>query len=133
MKKILSCIILGAMLSACATGSAIVTGQKRDPIDVSKVRVVLRAPSSAQVIGIVKARSLGGMSDQAKQDYAVKELKAQAAKLGANAELLLKSGDQVTTGGTYVANGYGGGTIVPYESHQAVLSAKALYIPPKNE
>jgi len=85
MKTFIVLALLLFLLSACATGSAIVTGTKRPPTNPEKVQVLLEMPVSAEVIGIVKARSLGGLTDQDKQDYALQELKEQAAKLGANA------------------------------------------------
>lgn len=131
MKNIIICFIFLALLSACATGSSIVIGKKRPPVDPSTVKILHKRPDSAVLIGIVKARSLGGVTDQSREDYALNELKNQAAKLGANAVLLLNSRTEVTNNTTFISNGYGGGTLVPHQSRQADFSAMAIYVPPK--
>ena len=68
---------------ACATGSgtALVTGDKRTPLDPGLVNLYLEAPANYEVIGLVSASSDAGWTEQDSQDYAVQELKNQAAKL----------------------------------------------------
>lgn len=82
-------IVLG-----CASGSAIVTGSKREPIDPQLVKLYLEEPKKYEVIGIVKASSDSGWTTQQDTDYAIAELKKQAAKLGANGVILLSSGEK---------------------------------------
>jgi hypothetical protein len=84
-------------VGACASGSAIVTGNTRAPIAPEQVRIYLESPAEFEVIGLVNASSDAGWTEQDSQDYAVKELKSQAAKLGANGVLLVSSGDRTTT------------------------------------
>jgi hypothetical protein len=84
-------------VAACASGSAIVTGTKRAPVALEQIRLYLEPPSDFEVIGLVSASSDAGMSEQASVDYAVKELKRQAAALGANGLLLSSSVGTETT------------------------------------
>jgi hypothetical protein len=75
-------------IAGCATGSAIVTGTRRPPISAERVTLYLQEPAEFEIIGLVSASSSYGWSEQASVDNAVKELKDQAAKLGANGLLL---------------------------------------------
>jgi hypothetical protein len=86
-----------AVLAACASGSAIVTGTKRTPVTVEHVKLYLEPPVSFEVIGLVTASSDAGWSEQDSVDSAVKELKKQAAALGANGLLLASTVGSETT------------------------------------
>jgi hypothetical protein len=92
-------------ITACASGSAIVTGTKRMPITSEHVTLYLEPPIDYEVIGLVSASSDAGWTEQATVDYAVEELKKQAAKLGANGLLLLSSGDTTTVVGGHSVSG----------------------------
>jgi len=127
MKRI-AWMVLAVTLTGCATGSGVVTGQTRAPIDFMQVKVLLQPPPNHEVIGLVEARSMGGFSDQEKQNYALEELKKQAAAIGANAIVLNTSGTEVTTGSTFVKQPYGGGVFVPYQARSKTLSATAIYV-----
>lgn len=85
--------LAGAVLgiTACATGSAIVTGSTRAPTAVEQVKIYLDPPADYEAIGLVSASSGAGWTEQGSVDYAVAELKHQAAKLGANGVLLVAS------------------------------------------
>jgi hypothetical protein len=85
------------LLAACATGSAIVTGTTRTPVPREQVRVYLEPPAAFETIGLVTAASDAGLTEQGSLDYAIEELKRQAAKLGANGVLLVSSGDRTST------------------------------------
>lgn len=124
------CFLVVVLIGGCATGSGIVTGQQRAPIDPGQVKVLLQAPPNHEVIGLVEARSMGGMTDQEKQNYALEELKKQAAAIGANAIVLNTTGTEVTSGGTFISQPYGGGMFVPYQTRQKTLSATAIYVTP---
>lgn len=128
MKHILLGVVL--LLSGCATGSGVVTGKTRPQIDFMQVKVLLQPPPNHEVIGLVEARSMGGFSDQEKQNYALEELKKQAAAIGANAIVLTSSGAESTTGGTFIKQPYGGGVFVPYQARNKTLSATAIYVIP---
>jgi hypothetical protein len=111
-------------LNGCATGSSIVTGQKRAPIDFNLVKLYLETPENYEAIGIVKASSDAGWTEQDSVDYAIEELKKQAAKLGANGVFLMATGEQTTM--IMVDNGYGGFYSIP--STDQTVSGKAIYV-----
>ena len=117
----LSAVIL---LTACASGSAIVTGTKRAPIPVENVKLYLEEPGKYETIGIVKASSENGFTAQGSQDYAIEELRKQAAKLGANGVLIMSTGERAGSSyGTFNNGFFYGGT----ETAQTV-SGKAIFI-----
>ena len=87
-------------LAACATGSAIVTGNARDPVAPDQVKIYLDPPASFETIGLVSASSDAGITQQWSSEYAMAELKKQAAKLGANGVLLVSSGVNTTNAKT---------------------------------
>ncbi|MGH8525889.1 MAG: hypothetical protein ACREXY_17280 [Gammaproteobacteria bacterium] len=96
----LVCLLLAPMvlaMVACASGSAIVTGNTRSPIAPESVKLYLQAPEAFEIIGLVNASSDAGWTDQGSMDYAVEELKVQAAKLGANGVLLVSTGEKTTS------------------------------------
>ena len=89
MTRLLLIFIFVFTLLGCATGSALVTGQARTAIeDHLSVKVLTQMPVGAEEIAIVKASSDAGWTEQGSLDYAVEELKKQAAKLGANAVVI---------------------------------------------
>ncbi len=89
MTRLLLIFIFVFALVGCATGSALVTGQARTAIeDHLSVKVLTQMPVGAEEIAIVKASSDAGWTEQGSLDYAVEELKKQAAKLGANAVVI---------------------------------------------
>ena len=86
-------------LVGCASGSAIVTGDERPPTNPDDIKLYLEPPQEYETIGIVEASSDVQLSSQAATDRAIKELKKQAAKIGANGILITdtesKSGEVV--------------------------------------
>jgi hypothetical protein len=84
-------------LAACASGSAIVTGNTRNPVAPEQVKLYLEPPAAFELIGLVNASSDAGWTEQRSVDYAIEELKKQAAKLGANGVLLVSSGENTKT------------------------------------
>lgn len=88
---------LALLLSACASGSAIVTGATRPATSPQAVQLYTTSPAKYEVIALVKASSDAGWTSQDSVDYAIQELKAQAAKLGANG-VLIKATGQVNSG-----------------------------------
>ena len=117
-------VVLITFLNACASGSSIVTGTVRAPIDFNQVKLYLDAPEKYETVGIVKASSDAGWTEQGSQDYAVQELKKQAAKLGANGVLLTTTGENTSAIiGTYS----NGGTYVIPVSEQTV-TGRAIYV-----
>jgi hypothetical protein len=99
LRRLLSAfvVLLVGTLTACASGSAIITGTTRAPISPTQVRIYLEPPAQFEVIGLVNASSDSGWTEQGSMDYAIQELKNQAAKLGANGVLLISSGERTST------------------------------------
>ena len=109
MKSVLI-VVVATILVGCASGSALVTGTVRPPIeDFTTVALLTEMPDGAEQIAIVKASSDSGWNQQQSLDYAVEELKKQAAKVGANAVVIT---DRDTTTGVTSVPTYDGGTIV---------------------
>ena len=123
IKNALVCLLLLA-LAGCATGSAIVVGQVRDSIDPKLVKLYLEAPENYEVIGIVKASSDAGWTEQDYVDYAVEELKNQAAKLGANGVFLETTGEQTST----IIGGQGTGYLYAIPVSAQTVSGKAIFV-----
>lgn len=112
-------------LAGCASGSALVTGQTRPPIeDHTIVRILTEMPAEAEQIAIVKASSDSGWTQQGSLDYAMDELRKQAAKVGANAVVLT---DRDTSSQTVGVPVYGGGTIIT-SSEVEVVQGVAVWI-----
>lgn len=122
--KFQAIILFAVLLTACASGSSIVTGTVRAPIDFNQVKLYIDAPESYETIGIVKASSDAGWTEQGSQDYAVQELKKQAAKLGANGVLLTTTGEK--TSAIYGTNPDGGIYAIPVSAQ--TVTGKAIYV-----
>ncbi len=112
------------LVTACASGSSIVTGTTRSPIESSEVILYLDPPEEFEVIGIVKASSDGGWTEQGSQDYAVAEIKKQAAKLGANGVILVTTGESTST----AVGTYGSGVTFTSSSSAQTLTGRAIYV-----
>lgn len=104
MKKInllLGSLLIGLFvisLASCATaeGYAVVTGVVRPETNAEDVKLYTEIPESCEVIGIVTASSGWGWTRQGSMDYAMAELKKQAAKLGANG-IVIENINQVSS------------------------------------
>jgi len=123
IKNLLICTVL-LILAGCATGSAIVVGQVREPIDPKSVKLYLEAPENYEVIGLVKASSDAGWTEQDSVNYAVEELKNQAAKLGANGVFLESTGEQTST----IIGGQGTGYLYAIPVSEQTVSGKAIFV-----
>jgi len=123
--KLIILFMTAFVLTSCASGTAIVTGETRTAVNPEKVKLYLEPPAEYEVIALVKASSDAGWTAQGSQDYAVQELKNQAAKLGANGVLLGGTGTK-TSG---MVGGYGTGAtyVIPIESE--TVSGQAIYVP----
>ena len=97
-------------MAGCSSGSALVTGQTKAAIeDYKTVSILTEMPDGAEQIAVIKASSNSGWTQQDKLDYAVDQLKRQAAKVGANAVVLTARDTSSQAVGVPV---YGGGTVV---------------------
>jgi hypothetical protein len=109
--------LLGASFcfTGCATGSAIVTGQKRPPINPDQVRLYTSPPEKKyEEIGLVSANSYWSWAwnEQAKMDTATREIRSKAAKLGANGIILKGVGSEaISAAGMHLGGGLYGGSI----------------------
>ncbi|MCF3628206.1 hypothetical protein RJ527_09030 [Thalassospiraceae bacterium LMO-SO8] len=124
-RLIIGLLLVVGFLSGCASGSALVTGQARTPItNHAAVKILTTMPAGAEEIAIVKASSDAGLTQQGDLDYAVEELKKQAAKVGANAVVLTGRG---TSTQTQVFTAYGGATFIG-SSEAEVVQGVAVWV-----
>lgn len=98
------------LLSACAS-SHMLTGTPRAPIDPAQVRIYYGPPPGAFEEIAVLETSSGALTygEQNKTDAVLANLRAEAAKLGANGVLFQGAGDREGGGGASV--GLGGGRV----------------------
>ena len=108
------------ILSGCASGTALVTGTQRPATNADEVVIYTEAPEKYEVIGIVTASSDSGWTEQGDLNYAVAELKKQAAKIGANG-IILESVGTINSGGVISY-----GVYIPVTAKN--VSGKAIYI-----
>ncbi|MDE5580151.1 MAG: hypothetical protein K2I95_01855 [Treponemataceae bacterium] len=108
------------MLSSCASGTALVTGTQRSATNADEVVIYTEAPEKYEVIGIVTASSDFGWTEQGDLNYAVAELKKQAAKIGANG-IILESVSTTNSGGVISY-----GVYIPVTAKN--VSGKAIYV-----
>jgi len=101
--KLFFVVLVALVITACTSGTAIITGVTREPITAGQVKIYLESPAEFEVIGLVSASSDAGWTEQGSLDYAIEELKNQAAKLGANGVLLIATGDRTTVVGKYAS------------------------------
>ncbi|MEE3877304.1 hypothetical protein [Vibrio sp. YYF0003] len=111
-------------LTGCASGSSILVGEARDPIEPETVRLYVEPPESYEIIALVNASSDAGLTKQGSIDYAIEELKKQAAKLGANGVLLGVTGsnNSVMLGGQGTDYQY----LIPIS--EQTISGQAIYV-----
>ena len=116
-------------LGACASGTTLVTGTKRTATNFEQVRIYQVPPTDYEVIARVEASSEMGLTDQQSLDFAIEEVKKQAAKVGANGVILNAVGKESTGGfGNFFSNGYGGGFFVGGDSFAQKISGTAIYV-----
>lgn len=103
-----------AVLAGCSSTSQLVTGTPRAPIDPSQVRVYYAPPPGGYEEIAQLETSSGGFTygEQNKLDDVINNLRAQAAKLGANGVLFV--GSQNSMGGSSIGVGAGGGSYGGY-------------------
>ena len=83
-------------LAGCVTGSAVVTGEKQAPAAFESIEVYLEPPDSFRTIGTVEARAEVVFSRKAAGERAIRELKKQAAALGATGVILAGPPEKVS-------------------------------------
>ena len=90
-------------VGGCATGSAIITGQQRPPISPNQVRIYSTPPQKPyEEIAIVSANSYysWAWNEQAKMNTVTREMRAKAAKLGANGVIVKSLGSEASGAAT---------------------------------
>jgi len=114
-------VLAVAAIAGCAEGTAVVTGQQRAAISPEQVQLYSEAPEAPyEVIALVNASSGNGWTDQQSVDFAVEELKNQAAAVGANGIILGQPGSQ--TGGFIMS----GNVAIPYD--EQTVSGSAIFV-----
>ena len=122
--KVITLFLSVNILIGCATGSVIVTGNKRPAISPTEVKIYIDSPKQYETIGIIEASSDVEISRQGAQDRVIEKLKSQAAKLGANGVLLSNTGSQ-SSGTTGV---YSNGFFYADTGTKIVAQGKAIYV-----
>lgn len=125
MKRLAGALAAVLLLVGCADGSVLVTGKKHPPISSDSVTVYLQPPQQRfEVIGLVKAQSDAGMTQQGSLDYALDELKQQAASVGANGVLLQQTGSK--SSGAYGM--MSGGSMFMYSTDAQEIAGQAILV-----
>ena len=113
-------------LIGCASGSAIVVGERRPRVPTDDVKIYVEAPASYETIAVLRASSDAGFTEQGSIDYAIRELKKQAARLGANGVLLKGRGTKTST----VVGGAAAGTFYAIPVEAQTVEGTAIYVRP---
>lgn len=114
-------ILAIAVVCACAEGTVVVTGERRPPSNPEQVEMFTKAPNAAyEVIALVNASSASGWTDQQAVEYAIAELKRQAAAVGANGVILNQPSSRL---GGFVMSG---NIAIPYD--EQTVSGSAIYL-----
>jgi hypothetical protein len=127
----LAVVACSLAINGCATGAALVTGQKRPPIDPSQVRIYSSPPQKYQEVAIISANSYWSWAwnEQAKMDTATRELRVKAAKLGANGVVVKNLGNAAISAGGL---GTGAGALAlgaASINNMTTLDGVAIYVP----
>ncbi len=129
--KQLTFVAAAFIVAGCNSASHVVVGTARPPRSPDQVKIYLTAPKRFEEIALLDAssKSSWAVSDQGKMDTAMRRLREEAAKLGANGVLLRGTGEQqaatVSTGsvtGTSrrsSATAFGTGVAVPINDKTA--------------
>lgn len=121
--RTMAALLVCLAISGCtdAEGTSVVTGQKRPAISPEQVQLYSEAPQVPyETIALVNARSASGWTDQGSINYAIAELKNQAAAVGANGVILGQPSTQ--TGGFVMIDG------IAYPYDQKTVAGKAIYV-----
>jgi hypothetical protein len=128
------------LLGSCATSSHVLVGTPRPPISPDLVKVYTQPPDKYEQIATINASSSGSMAltSQQNMDKAIERMKAEAAKLGANAILLQGVQDQqsgaIGTGvgsSSYSSNSsVGAGVGGSFGIYNKAATGLAIYVAP---
>lgn len=84
-------------ITGCVSNSSVATAPEHPPIAPEQVTLYFQEPAEFEVLGHISASSGDRWDEERSVEYALKELKKQAASLGANGLLLDLEVDTTTT------------------------------------
>ena len=103
--KLVTTLLVFTCINGCTTGSAVVTGQERSPIDPAAVTLYDKSPAEYEVVGIVEAATdVNFINTKGARERAFAELKEQAASIGANGVIDWEVGEIKERGSHYDPN-----------------------------
>ena len=123
--KLITAVLISVFLFGCASGTALVTGVEREPIDEAQVKIYLEAPETYEVVGIIEASSEAGTTKKKKQNRAEKKLKKLAAEIGANG-IIVRSVEEKEIVVPVHDSGHSGTTNIKLS---ITVSGEAIYVP----
>jgi hypothetical protein len=132
--KCLAAVLMSVFLFGCASGTVLLISPPRNATDVAQAKIYMEAPETYEVIGIVEAFSEAGTSKEQTQNFAIGELKKQAAKIGANGVIINSiDEEQVSYSMPNSAAAYGGGGgpgsgVLAGSKTGIAVSGKAIYV-----
>lgn len=125
-----SVLFLITLLSGCTTFDVIMTGEARTPTNPDDVRIYLREPANFVSIGLIDVSSNSTPSRSANKRNALKKLKNEAAKLGANGILLrVSNGSPNQSGAILIPNGNNMGIVTTGRGSIVEMQGEAIYVP----
>lgn len=114
----------------CASGSILVTGTTRTPTLPSQIVLYTTPPPEYELIGSINASSDAGLNLKGSLNYAVKRLKKEAAKVGANGVIIKYQGQESGYSSIYFPPPYGGGGMfVTVPTEIMVIKGDAIWVP----
>ena len=126
--RLITLLLTISCLASCASGSSVVIGETSPMIqNWESVTITNEMPEGARTIALVKASSAMGATKQGSVNYAIEELKKQAAKVGANTVVIGTTSTKSNLAG-YPAYGEGmsGGYI--YNIDEEVIEGMAVFV-----
>jgi hypothetical protein len=123
----MTCTVVIAALSGCASSQVAVVGRVRPPISPEQVQIYLEPPDSKydEIANLsASSRWSYSMTAEGKIDKVIERLKKDAAKLGANGILLHGVGDQA---GGSVGAGISTETNSPHSPYGLGFGASAFF------
>jgi len=124
-------LAFAALLSACASGTTIVAGERRAATNPENIQVLLEEPAQFELVAVLTATSRTGFSPQQSLDHALAEIRQRAAAVGANA-VIIDSAGQGQGGGPIVGTVTGGTVLLAGGgSHPNIqdVRARAVVVP----
>ncbi len=125
----LTALVSALLLSACVTGSSIVTGPILAETSPETVKLYLEPPKEYTSLGLVESKSVIGITGQQDMDMAIDDIKKRAAKMGANG-VLLKNANTESGGnsGTFYSSTGGTGFFTGGYANAATVSGIAIRV-----